>query len=189
MLLFVHGDEYVLGPLQVVLLMAYGCVGLFWLVSAVLRIPVPIKQFAIETFLFIAAAVLLKATFPQAFDVGEAGASGSGPPQFGSAGHQAAAAKEFLSAARTLAAEARAVLDPERQTIVVAHWSEQCADAKEAYRGLGKGVRQDYRQVYAALAALEERMDLAAGARVTSEVEAALEAVGEVEKQIAAAGP
>jgi hypothetical protein len=65
--LFVFGQDFVMTPVEVVLILVYGMVSLFWLLSAPIR--VSIRQFAIEVVIFAGAALALYAMMPEAFDV------------------------------------------------------------------------------------------------------------------------
>ncbi len=65
--LFVFGQDFVLAPLEMVVVLLFGCISLFWILSAWIRISV--RQFRVESTLFVVSALALRLWIPDAFDV------------------------------------------------------------------------------------------------------------------------
>jgi len=71
------GQDMVLAPAQVLYLIAFSCVGLFWLLSG--TFVVTVRQFVLEMLLLVCATILLYVTLPEAFDPGKLSNTTSGP--------------------------------------------------------------------------------------------------------------
>lgn len=184
--LFLWGQDQSLEPFHVLLLIAYGCVGLFWILSAPLKVSV--KQFAIEMLLFVFATVLLKVALPEAFDLGTlsnrksgplAGGHGPGPSETSvpDAGY-------FVGALEGLASKARDVLDAPQEGDGLRNWLSDCAQLKLAFRKLNKEERKKVEKAYKATVALEQKMEQLAEDFGEGRADAAFGAVEALEKAL-----
>jgi hypothetical protein len=182
--LFLLGQEMTLSPFNVILLIGYACVGLFWVLSATL--PVTVRQFAMEMLLCAASTVLLVVTLPEAFDTGKLSNVESGPMYGGQP--PAAPAALLASLEKSLGAvcrEARNVLDAPGDEKLRASLATALDDVRQGFRHLGKTERERAEGAYKAAVALEERVK-AAKPGAAPEVEGAYAAVEALEREVAA---
>lgn len=182
--LFLGGQELHLLPLHVVLLIGYACVGLFWLLSAVL--PVTVKQFAIEMLIFVISTVLLKVALPEAFDPGRLSNTETGPLQGGEAASVSAKldADDYARQAEELARLARDVLDAPGDPTMKETWARSAQQCRTAFRKLSRDERRKAEATYKAAVALEERIGAILEAKRAVEADAAFRAVEVLEREI-----
>jgi len=159
--LFVVGQEIAFAPIHMVVLIIYGCISLFWIVSAPIRVSV--RQFVFEMFLFVAATLFLKVAVPEAFDVGRLTNSMSGPKGGGverALKHRKPATdrEAFLQSTWELSEAGEALITQEKGTLSFDDWSLQCEKIKRDYRLLEEGERADLANVLAQLTVLQSRM-------------------------------
>lgn len=183
--LFVAGQNLELAPLQVLFLIGYACVSLFWIISFPIRVPV--RQFAVEMFIFVAATLLLRLALPAAFDLGRLSNTESAPlgagtiePEF----VQDITPGAFARFAEGLCESGRLVLDDTTDTAAVDRWKENAARVRKLFRSLDAAERQDVERVYKAAVNLETHMldAMAEGADINA-LEAAFTALEALERE------
>ncbi len=158
--LFFIGESYNLEPYHVLLLIAYACVGLFWVMSTPLKVSV--KQFAIEMLVFVFATVLLKVALPEVFELGKLSNRESGPliGDSGSSSEQKALTeKDFAAKVEDLLEEAREVLDDPSDKKLTEAWLERSATTRKLFRKMSKDERKKAEALYKGAVALEEKME------------------------------
>lgn len=158
--LFFIGESYNLEPHHVLLLIAYACVGLFWVMSAPLKISV--KQFAIEMLVFVFATVLLKVALPEVFELGKLSNRVSGPLAGGSAmstEQKPLTEKDFAAKVEDLLAEAREVLDDPTDKKLTGAWLERSEATRKLFRKMSKKERKKAETLYKGTVALEEKIE------------------------------
>lgn len=185
--LFVWGQDYSLAPFHVLLLITYGCVGLFWILSAPLKVSV--KQFAIEMLLFVFATVLLKVALPEAFDLGTMSNKTSGPLAGGGLPGPSEPvppdADVYAGVLDSLANKARDVLDDPEATNRVEGWLRECRTIKHDFRRMAREQRKSVENAYKATVALEQKMEQLKTGAGGGEVDQVFEAVENLEKVLA----
>ena len=159
--LFVVGQEITFAPIHMVVLIVYGCISLFWIASAPIRVSV--RQFVFEMILFIAATLFLKVAVPEAFDVGRLTNSMSGP-KGGRVErpwrHRKPAndRETFLQKTRELSAAGEALIAQEEGALSWDEWSLQCEKTKRDFRLLDEGEKGDFADIHSHLTVLQSRM-------------------------------
>ena len=183
--LFFIGESYNLEPYHVLLLIAYACVGLFWVMSTPLKML--LKQFAIEMLVFVFATVLLKVALPEVFELGRLSNRASGPL----AGGQAAsvepkplAEKEFAAKLEDLLEEAREVLDDPKDKELSAAWLELSADTRKLFGKMPKDERKKAEALYKGAVALEEKMEKVIASAGEKGVDAAFDSLENLESVV-----
>lgn len=157
--LFGAGQDLDFGPLQVLFLIGYGCVSLFWILSAPIRVPV--KQFAAEMLIFVVATLLLRLALPGAFELGQLSNSERAPL---SAGLQELEFSEevtpplFVRHADELCRQARVVLDEPGEAEAVANWSAAADRFRKLFRRMTAEQRGSTEKLYKYSIILESRI-------------------------------
>jgi hypothetical protein len=189
--LFVWGQDCSLAPFHVLLLITYGCVGLFWVLSAPLKVSV--RQFAIEMLLFVFATVLLKVALPEAFDLGTTSNKTSGPLSGGGLPGPSEPvppdADIYAGVLDKLANKARDVLDDPENTDRVEGWLRECRTIKHDFRRMDREQRKSVENAYKATVALEQKMERLKTNSGSDEADQAFEAVENLEKVLASLEP
>jgi hypothetical protein len=159
--LFVAGQHLDLKPLNVFFLIAYGCISLFWILSAPIRVPV--KQFAIEMLIFVSATLLLRVALPEAFELGTLSNRQAGPLNVGLSGpggtSRVLTPGGFLNSMDVLASSARELLDEPSDPDSAQEWFARCQRAREFFRKLERGDRKKCESLYKSMVTLETRME------------------------------
>jgi hypothetical protein len=183
--LFGAGQNLELAPLQVLFLIGYACVSLFWIISFPIRVPV--RQFAVEMFIFVVATLLLRVALPAAFDLGRLSNTQSDPLGAGMVETEFVdhvTPVGFARFAEELCVAGRLVLDDTSDEEAVARWQEQAARLRKLFRHMESAQRRDCEKLYKVAVTLEARMQdaLADGAEM-SDTEAAFVALEALERE------
>lgn len=186
--LFVAGQQLDLKPLSVLFLISYGCISLFWILSA--PISVPVKQFAIEMLIFISATLLLRVALPEAFELGTLSNRQAAPLNVGLSGpggtSPALTPSGFLNSMDILASDARELLDEPTDLPSAKEWFARCQRAREFFRKMEREDRKKCESLYKSMVTLETRMEKATISEpVFGSLEDAFIAVEFLEKEIA----
>jgi len=160
--LFVAGQQIELHPLHVLLLIAYGCVSLFWILSAPL--PTPIRQFAIEMLIFVAATLTLRIALPEAFELGRLSNTqrtplGAGAHMGGTGSQKSTTPAQFAGFTASLAESAREVLDDPTDVERTEGWFEEFQATRRRFRYMAADQRKLCEGLYKSLLILERRME------------------------------
>ncbi len=183
--LFGAGQNLELAPLQVLFLIGYACVSLFWIISFPIRVPV--RQFAVEMFIFVVATLLLRVALPAAFDLGRLSNTNSAPLGAGMVETEFVdhvTPTGFARFTEELCASGRAVLDDPSDDAAVERRQEQAARLRKLFRHMESDQRRDCEKLYKAAVALEARMlDAMADGAGMSDTEAAFIALEALERE------
>jgi len=159
--LFVAGQQLEFKPLAMLFLIGYGCISLFWILSAPIRVPV--RQFAIEMLIFIVATLLLRVGLPEAFELGTLTNKQTAPLNVGMSGpggtYKAITPNGFRNQIDALTSEARELLDEPADTDRAEEWFERCQRARELFRTLDRSDRKRCEPLYKSMVTLETRME------------------------------
>jgi len=184
--LFGAGQNLDFGPAQVLFLIGYGCVSLFWILSAPIRVPV--RQFAVEMLVFVVATLLLRVALPAAFDLGRLSNNESAPLSAGLKGPdfvQDVTPAAFANEADNLCRLARAVLDDPDDGVVVDEWMVAAEGFRKLFRRLSAEQREEAELIYKGSIVLESRIKAVVGddAAVT-DFQGAFESLESLEREV-----
>ncbi len=158
--LFIFGQDIVMTPLEVVLILIYGMVSLFWLLSAPIR--VSIRQFAIEVVFFTGAALALFAMMPEAFDVNRLSRSGDQTHRLlvrPSSGGTATLQDPFVAGAWQLVELAdRLIADPSNRELL-SQWKTVNDTVQGSFPSLPAESRARWTGTYKTLSQLLNRLE------------------------------
>jgi hypothetical protein len=160
--LFLTGQELVLWPYHVLFLIAYGCICLFWVLSAPIRVPV--KQFAIEMLIFTGFTLTLYLSLPEAFSLGTLTNKESVPLHKGFSAvpeGQSDTPDLFVHRLTQVVSDARDLLDNPKDSEMLAAWKDSCHAAKVIFRNIGSGDRKSCEVFYKLMVMLETRVERA----------------------------
>ncbi len=183
--LFGAGQNLDYGPAQVLFLIGYGCISLFWILSAPIRVPV--RQFAVEMLIFVVATLMLRLALPAAFDLGRLSNRESAPlsaglqePEF----LQDVTPAGFANSADHLCKHARAVLDEPGNAEAVAEWTEETETLRKLFRRLTAEQRADAEKIYKGSIVLESRIKAATADPSVEQIRDAFAAIESLEREI-----
>lgn len=160
--LFGAGQNLDFSPAQVLLLIGYGCVSLFWILSAPIRVPV--RQFAIEMLIFVVATLLLRIVMPAAFDLGRLSNSEHAPLSAGLQEQefvQEVTLSAFANASDRVCRLARTVLDEPGKSDVAVEWAAETERLRKLFRRMSAQQREDAELIYKGAIVLESRIKAA----------------------------
>jgi hypothetical protein len=184
--LFGAGQDLDYGPAQVLFLIGYGCISLFWILSAPIRVPV--KQFAIEMLIFIIATLLLRLALPAAFDLGRLSNNESAPLSAGLNGPdfvQDVTPAAFANEADNLCKLTRALLDESENGEVTVAWKSAHKKFRKIFRNLSAEERKDAELVYKGSILLESRIKaVTSNESSVTNFQGAFEALESLEREI-----
>ena len=184
--LFGAGQNLDYGPAQVLFLIGYGCISLFWILSAPIRVPV--RQFAIEMLIFIMATLLLRLALPAAFDLGRLSNSESAPlsaglndPDF----VQEVTPAAFANEASRLCRLAQAVLDEPGSGEAVAAWKSADEKFRKRFRRLNAEQREEAEVIYKGSILLESRIKVViSNESSVTDFQAAVQALESLKREV-----
>ena len=157
--LFLAGQNLDLAPHQVLFLIGYGCISLFWILSAVLTISV--RQFAIEMLIFVISTLLLRVALPEAFDPGTLSNRHSTALNAGlgdKVRSQGISSEVFVAKVEQLVNEARTVLDDSSDQTVAREWLDLADQLRKQFRAMDPPERKQIEALYKGVVALETHM-------------------------------
>ncbi len=184
--LFGAGQNLDFGPAQVLFLISYGCISLFWILSAPIRVPV--RQFAIEMLIFVVATLLLRLALPAAFDLGRLSNTESAPLSAGLKGPdfvQDVTPAAFANEADNLCRLARGVMDDPDDGAAVEAWSTAADRFQRLFRHMSADQRVDRELIYKGSILLESRINaVVAGGSEATDFQEAFEALESLEREV-----
>jgi hypothetical protein len=157
--LFLAGQNLDLAPHHVLFLIGYGCISLFWVLSAILTISV--RQFAVEMLIFVISTLLLRVALPEAFDPGTLSNRHSTALNAGLgdiAQSQGISGAVFVARVEQLVDDARTVLDDSTNQENAREWLDHADILRKQFREMESPERKKIEVLYKGLVALETHL-------------------------------
>lgn len=168
--LFLAGQRLDLKPHHILLLIGYGCVSLFWVLSTPIKVSV--RQFAIEMLIFVSATLLVRVALPEAFELGTLSNKTGSPlhgTQTGQEPSREVTPELFARRVSDTVDNARTVLEDPTDSGLAEAWLKELDASRRMFRFMKRTSRQRCEQLYKGMLALEaavqRAIDPAAGLR------------------------